>query len=190
MLNQLAPSRQVIAFWLPLVMNTPANQRTGLGVSCCYQKVLEVRVKWEVIRVTGFLLPLSYRATRLLKLRQTLTTHFVCDLSFQNQLEFEFKIWIFKLPLFFSTSSWLSFDVPQWVWYQTPSFAHSNARSDVTFAHFELISPDFRYFFESVTTMVGGSVLLAVCASPCIPPNTSSWTKKTRLAGCMWSLRG
>ena len=38
---------------------------------------------------------------------------------------------------------------------------------------FMLISPDFRYFFESVTTMVGGSVLLAVCASP-IPSNTSS----------------
>ena len=30
------------------------------------------------------------------------------------------------------------FDVPQRVWYQTPSLAHSNARSDVTFAHFEL----------------------------------------------------
>ena len=39
-----------------------------------------------------------------------------------------------------------------------------NARSDVTFAHFELISADFGYFFESVTTMVGASVLLAVRA--------------------------
>ena len=37
--------------------------------------------------------------------------------------------------------------------------------------------------------MVGGSVLLAVCASP-IPSNTSSWTKKTRLPGHKWSLRG
>ena len=65
------------------------------------------------------------------------------------------------------------FDITHWVWYTTQSFSHTNGRSDVTFAHFELIFAYFRYFFESVTTMVGGSVLLAVCASP-IPPNTSS----------------
>ena len=99
--------------------------------------------------------------------------------------EFEFA----NFQPFFFTSSWLDLTLTHWVWYTTQSFSHTNGCSDVTFAHFELISPNFRYFFESVTTMVGGSVLLAICASP-IPPNTSSWTQKTRLAGHMWSLWG
>ena len=60
----------------------------------------------------------------------------------------------------FLTSSWLDLTLTHLVWYTTQSFSHTNDRSDVTFAHFELIFAYFRYFFESVTTMVGGSVLL------------------------------
>ena len=110
----------------------------------------------------------------------------ICLLALESVTVTEFEFSNFQ-PFF--TSSWLDLTLTHWVWYTTQSFSHTNGRSDVTFAHFKLISPDFRYFFESVTTMIGASVLLTVCASP-IPPNTSSRTQKTRLAGHVWSLWG
>ena len=122
-----------------------------------------------------------------------LTIHFCqdfcADLSSRDWISYGYGIWIFKFSTVFLTSSWLDLTLTHWVWYTTQSFSHTNDRSDVTFAHFELISADFRYFFESVTTMVGANVLLAICLSP-IPPNTSSWTQKNRPADHMWSLWG
>ena len=110
----------------------------------------------------------------------------ICLLATESVTVTKFEFSNFQ-PFFYIFMTWSNFH-PR-VWCTTQPFSHSNVRSDVTFAHLSSFFDDFRYFFESVTTMVDASVFLAVCASP-IPPNTSSRTKKTRLAGHMWSLWG